>query len=155
MKINLGFIFDLFRGVKQVKKEVTEVRCEAQTQKKEKEDRHALRLAWMKGVTIDEIVENVKTTIKECGLYEKYGEKLNMGEDELSLEISLGLDEESYTKIDIKNAFDSGIACTTGVVVDQTMLSEFAEYYYANFYSEEKQREYHREGKIKREAYEK
>ena len=140
MRINLGFLFSLFRGVKEVKRDVAEIKAGVKNAKKTPEERHASRVEWMKNVTINEIVTNVNTTIKECGLYEKYGDKLKMDADELSLEIALGLDGKAYSKTDIKNSFDEGIACTNGVIVDQEMLNAFAEYYYTNFYDEEKQK---------------
>lgn len=153
MRINLGFIFDLFRGVRTVKRDVAEIKEEIKVAKMTPEERKAKRVEWMKNVTISTIVENVKTTITECGLYEKYGDKLKIDADELSLEIALGLDYKSYTKNDIKNSFDEGIGPITGVIVDQEMLNKMAEYYYTNFYDAEKQKEYYEIGQAKRAEY--
>ena len=90
MRINLGFIFDLFRGVRTVKRDVAEIKEGIKVAKMTPEERKEKRIEWMKNVTINEIVTNVKTTITECGLYEKYGEKLKIDADELCLEIALG-----------------------------------------------------------------
>ena len=155
MKIDLGFIFDLFRGVKRLKRGTSATKEYHQKEDVYKEERHQSRLKWMKSVVVEEIAQNVRTTINEFGLYEKYGDKLNMDIEELCLEISLYLDEETYTKIEIRNAFDSGIACSTGVDVGKNMLDSFAEYYYSNFYSDEKQMQYHKEGQERRAEAEK
>ena len=153
MRINLGFIFDLFRGVRTVKRDVAEIKEGIKVAKMTPEERKEKRIEWMKNVTINEIVTNVKTTITECGLYEKYGEKLKIDADELSLEIALGLDGKSYTTTTIKNNFDEGIGPTTGVIVDEEMLTKMAEYYYTNFYDAEKQKEYYEIGQVKRAEY--
>ena len=150
MKFDLGFIFDLFRGVKRLKREVKTTKEYHEKEDIDKEKRHQARLKWMKSVVVEEIAQNVRTTINKFGLYEKYGDKLNMDIEELCLEISLYLDEDTYTKVEIRNAFDSGIACSTGVDVGQNMLDSFAEYYYSNFYSDEKQMQYHKEGQERR-----
>ena len=153
MRINLGFLFSLFRGVREVKRDVTEIKEGVRNAKMTPEERNNKRNEWLKNVTINEIVTNVKTTITECGLYEKYGETLKIDADELSLEIAIGLDDKSYTKTDIKNAFDEGIGPITGVIVDRDMLNEIAEYYYTNFYDAEKQKEFYEIGRAKREEY--
>ena len=153
MRINLGFLFSLFRGVREAKRDVAEIKEGVRNAKMTPEERNNKRNEWLKNVTINEIVTNVKTTITECGLYEKYGEKLKIDADELSLEIAIGLDDKSYTKTDIKNAFDEGIGPITGVIVDRDMLNEIAEYYYTNFYDAEKQKEFYEIGRAKREEY--
>ena len=55
MKIDLGFIFDLFRGAKRLKREVTTKEYH-QKEDINKEDRHQARLSWMKSVVVEEII---------------------------------------------------------------------------------------------------
>ena len=108
---------------------------------------------WLESVTVKDVVSNVRSTLSHCKFFGDYGENIKMGINELSMEIALGLDDKSYTKTDIKNAFDEGIGPITGVIVDRDMLNEIAEYYYTNFYDAEKQKEFYEIGRAKREEY--
>ena len=151
--IDLSFLVKLFRIKKFFKSDVNDrdnfkkidlIKNEEQTLVK------STRLDWLESVTVNEIVKNVRTTINACGFYADYGDKLKIGINELSMEIALGLDGESYTKKDIEHAFDEGIGTTTGIIVVDDMIKALAEYYYTKFYSDEKQKEYYEIGQAKR-----
>ena len=95
-------------------------------------------------------MSNVRATLSNCQFFGDYGENIKIGINELSMEIALRLDGKSYTKEEIKRAFDEGIGSTTGTIVLDYTLNSLADYYYRHFYSEKKQLEYYEIGQAKR-----
>ena len=152
--INLSFlagifkIGKLFRG-NSIYKTTNKIDTEIKQDDFEKRSKSA-RFEWLESVTVDEIVSNVMETLSHCKFFGEYGENIKIGINELSMEIALRLDGKSYTKKEIKNAFDDGIGSTTGTIVLDYTLNSLADYYYKHFYSEEKQLEYYEIGQAKR-----
>lgn len=153
--INLNFLVDIFRIGRFFRKSNNDY--ESKNKKIEfKEDdfekkTKSTRMDWLESVTVKDVVSNVRSTLSHCNFFGDYGENIKIGINELSMEIALGLDGKSYTKEEIKNAFDEGIGTTTGTVVLDYTLNSLADYYYSHFYSEEKQLEYYEIGRAKRE----
>ena len=152
--INLSFLVGIFKIKRLFKSVDNETKNKNKILEFKEDDfekkTQSTRIDWLESVTVKEIVSNVRATLSNCQFFGDYGENIKIGINELSMEIALRLDDKSYTKEEIKRAFDEGIGSTTGTIVLDYTLNSLADYYYRHFYSEKKQLEYYEIGQAKR-----
>ena len=126
----------------------------AQSERQLKKTSKEKRIEWLKAISIPSIVENVKDTLNACGFFEKYGADITESKENIYLEVSIVLDQESYTVDTIMDALDESFACSYGIGLDREYLHTLASYYYENFYNENMQRGYYITAQEKRNEYE-
>lgn len=125
---------------KKLTKEEKEIRHKQNSEKLERLIQKSYELK-----TIPELIYHIEATLDACSFFKNYDQQLKDKRNDLSFEISLCfLESEKLTKKRIKDLFDYGIATSTGIKLSDEELNALTDYYWDNYYDDNKQKEYFR-----------
>ena len=102
-------------------------------------------IEWARMTAVNEVTQQVKNTYDYVNINQFLSNTSDEYLEKLYLFTSLTLTENSTLTIsEIKDMFSSSLGQSCGIIVDDVVLEQIANYYFENYYSEELQKEYYK-----------